>query len=247
MLYAIAGQTVDDSMPLSDRYTLKDLTITNTGLDNIPYPNSPEMKNLAWLAKTLEELEDTIGKFIIISAYRSKMVQDSITGANPDQSRPKSFHEAGMAVDIAPTDMTPEEFFGRLLASNWRQNLGEIALKPSQHTLHLSLPGKFVGRVLFMDSEKTYRQMTEEEIAQYQTPYVNESVEYPIDSLNLSSIDFTAGQEGVDATGELGDESSASDIELMIEKQNKFPWFLVGGVFILVAGGIALYVRGQRK
>lgn len=157
---------------LSKYYTLRDLTVTNTGLSNMP--NEAEYANIQWLARTLDEIFDDIGEFSIISGYRTSAVQNAIKNLDPNQPRPKSFHEAGMAVDLYPTKMSIEEFYGRILASSkWKNELGEIALKPTQNAIHLSLgiPGKR-GLAMVMDEAGNYIAQTADQIQAWADPYV---------------------------------------------------------------------------
>lgn len=164
---------MDKNMTLYGKYRLKDLTITNYDLPNMP--NEAELKNLKWLAKVLTDLENDIGPFTIISAFRSYQVQNAVLGHSPTAqvNRNKSFHEAGMAVDLWPTTQTIEAFFGKILASDyWPENLGEISIKPSQNAIHLSLPTTRLKNKPMILEGGSYRKLTQNEIEEYRKPYM---------------------------------------------------------------------------
>lgn len=165
-------------MKLSDKYTLRDLTITNQ-----PYPNMPlnqgELDNLKWLAKTLESMESEIGPFKLISAFRSPEVHNAVTGSTkvpPD--RAKSFHEAGMAIDMYPTTMSIQQYYAKILEGPWKDKLGEIALKPTQNALHLSLPTeKYRGVAMVMDEKDNYVKQTAEQIQDWISEYGSKALQ----------------------------------------------------------------------
>lgn len=119
---------------LSTHYYVRDLIPTNTGLDNDP-PRSIAPK-LQGLAKLLEELETKIGPFVIASAYRSPQVNDAVGGSSTSR------HLAGDAVDISPTTMTAEKYWGAILLDDLlREKMGHIAWKSHQNNaLHITLP-----------------------------------------------------------------------------------------------------------
>lgn len=179
-------------MQLNAKYKLDDLTITNA-----PYPNTPtdsELKNIKWLADTLLELEHDIGPFQLISAFRCGIVQNWVKGFPLDllpPKRSKSFHEAGMAADIFPTTMTIQDYFGKILASEkWKSKLGEIALKPSQNTLHISLPTETkVGLAMVMDEAGNYIKIAADEIEAWAKPFLASAEEFASDiSSGVTSV-----------------------------------------------------------
>lgn len=169
---------LDPTEPLSNRFTLADLTVTNSGLPNMPEADSQEYTNLKWLAGVLDELWDSIGPFQIISGFRSPELQEKLRAAGEPTAAKRSFHEAGMAVDIYPSNMSIDEFFGKILASDWKEKLGEISIKPTQNTLHLSLPTeKTQGVIMALNQAGAYVRLTAEEIADYAAPYLEAAVE----------------------------------------------------------------------
>jgi CheY-like chemotaxis protein len=89
-------------MNISPHFTLAELTVTNTGLDNTPSPAIIE--NLKVLASTLERIRTLLGKPIqVTSAYRSTRVNNAVRGAAG------SFHLVGLACDLQVAGMTPYE------------------------------------------------------------------------------------------------------------------------------------------
>lgn len=81
-------------MRLTDNFTLKELTKTNTGLPNLI--TDLEIDNLSRLCqKVLQPLRDIYGKPIIVnSGYRSERVNKAVGGV------PTSQHRRGEAADI---------------------------------------------------------------------------------------------------------------------------------------------------
>ena len=81
-------------MRLTDNFTLKELTKTNTGLPNLI--TDLEIDNLSRLCqKVLQPLRDIYGKPIIVnSGYRSERVNKAVGGV------PTSKHRRGEAADV---------------------------------------------------------------------------------------------------------------------------------------------------
>lgn len=93
-------------MQLSKNFTLDELTHSEVALrngwDNTPPPAVYE--NLVRLANLLEQVRFLLGKPILInSAYRSKLVNDSLGSKDTSQ------HRLGCAADIRVGGMTVEE------------------------------------------------------------------------------------------------------------------------------------------
>lgn len=128
------SDTLDPDLILSKRYKVRDLTVTNTGLDNDP-PEALE-STLRKFAGVLDNIYDRIGPFNISSAYRSSEVNDAVNGSSTSR------HMEGDAADISPTTMTAEKFWGAiLLDSSVKNSLGHIAYKKHQiNSIHLTLP-----------------------------------------------------------------------------------------------------------
>jgi len=85
-------------MKLSENFTLKELTTTNTGLSNVP--NADQVENLKQLVENvLQPLRDAYGMPIqVTSGFRSLSVNAKIGGAATSQ------HTKGQAVDIVCRD-----------------------------------------------------------------------------------------------------------------------------------------------
>ena len=182
-------------MKLSNKYTLRDLTITNEPLPNMP-TNEAELANLKWLARTLEDLEADFGPFKIFSAFRSPEVNAAVKNLGADAPVKKSFHEAGMAVDILPQNMSIQEMYGRILAGPWKDKLGEIALKPTQGTLHLSLPTeKYRGVAMVMDAAGVYVRQSADQIQEFAQPYIDQALQAVEES--VYDTDQATGEKSV--------------------------------------------------
>jgi hypothetical protein len=93
-------------MQISEHFTLEELTASQAAvrnrLDN--RPGLEEVKNLRWLAGTLEEVRKLVGSPIhVSSAYRSPAVNKAVGGSI------KSAHMHGLAADITVSGMTSRD------------------------------------------------------------------------------------------------------------------------------------------
>lgn len=161
VLSQIEKQQYDPNMILGGGFTLADLTPTNTGIDNSP--ESPEiLQNLTELADLLGWIRTNIGDFIIHSAYRNTEVNSKVGGALG------SLHQSGKAADIQPIGMSLVDMFVKLIDPSVASMFGEIAIKASQGTLHVSTPDPKVGtgKIMKMLDGKYYR-LTQDEIESY--------------------------------------------------------------------------------
>lgn len=81
-------------MNLTTNFTLKEMLVTSTGLDNTP--DQTQMVRLRKLALCLEDVRKAVGdrRVIVRSAFRTKEVNTKVKGS------PTSSHMAGDAADI---------------------------------------------------------------------------------------------------------------------------------------------------
>jgi zinc D-Ala-D-Ala carboxypeptidase len=102
-------------MQISEHFTLEELTASQAAarnnLDN--RPGLEDVKNLRWLAGTLEEVRKLVGKPInVSSAYRSPAVNKAVGGTA------KSAHIRGLAADITVSGMTSIDLANLILSSD---------------------------------------------------------------------------------------------------------------------------------
>jgi hypothetical protein len=162
-----------DSM-LSTNYSIADLCLTNQSLTAPNFPDSQyQLDNLVLLADMLENLTTNVGPFTILSGFRTHELQVALKeGGAPTGSGALSFHEVGRAVDINPTSMSLADYFGTILANQDLANqFAELALKPSQNAIHMSInvPGDTrTPRILVLDpTTNSYVKATTDQIASY--------------------------------------------------------------------------------
>lgn len=127
------GAALPGSTSLSPNFYVRDLTVTNTGI-----PNDADVSfqgNLKALAQTLELLRE-IDTFTVVSGYRSPAVNSAVKG------QPGSYHTQGLAADIVPHKLTPEQFWFKIHNNpRYRNAVGEYILYPEEHgSLHVSAP-----------------------------------------------------------------------------------------------------------
>jgi len=92
-------------MNLSKNFTLKELTRTDTGIENVP--DVTALDNLAKLAVTLERVREVCGNRSILckSGYRSKAVNAKVKGSAT------SAHMRGLALDFIVTGQPISDTF----------------------------------------------------------------------------------------------------------------------------------------
>lgn len=122
-------------MQLTPHFTLEELTSSEAadrnGWDNTP--NDAELANLRRLADFLEQVKVVLnGKPIMInSAFRSKLVNDSVG------SKDSSQHRVGCAADIRVPGMTPDEVVKAVIASKISY---DQVIREFDRWTHISVP-----------------------------------------------------------------------------------------------------------
>jgi putative chitinase len=128
---------------LSPHFTLEELTVTNTGIDNSPPPAM--VPTLKALAAKLEEVRKLLGDkpISINSAYRNKAVNAAVGGV------PTSAHALGFAVDFTCASFgTPFEVCKKIAASKLafdqliheRRDWIHLSIDPRNRRQLLTLP-----------------------------------------------------------------------------------------------------------
>jgi zinc D-Ala-D-Ala carboxypeptidase len=122
---------------LSKNFTLEELTVTNTGLPNVP--NDEEIKQLTLLATTvLQPIRDVLGPVIINSGFRGEAVNAAVGGVLTSQ------HRLGQAADTEYQNYSLEDAFewirhhitfGQLIIEEKHRPDGSVA-----RWIHVSLP-----------------------------------------------------------------------------------------------------------
>lgn len=132
-------------MRLSQHFTLAELTVTNTGLDNVP--KGEVLDRLFLTADKLEKVREVLGNkpILISSAYRSPVVNKKVGGVS------NSDHMSGYCVDFTcPSFGTPYEICKELLLAkikfdqliHERRRWVHISFAPSMRRQMLTLPVK---------------------------------------------------------------------------------------------------------
>lgn len=185
----------DLNAPLTQNYTLGEFLVTNQALSQ---PNMPSQvshyDNLVLLAEMKEKLDYYIGKSRIVSAYRSKELQEKLRAQGEPTASGLSFHEVGRAFDLVPTEMSIADFFGMILASPLREEFAEIAIKPSQGALHLAInvPGDVrEPKITGLNQEGIYARLGVDEIAEYIKPFLKSTEEAFDEAMRLVSYNKT--------------------------------------------------------
>jgi len=162
----------DEHYDFTPKFTYELLTKTSHDVDNTP--NADELANLKWLATFLEEVYSTVGPFEVVSGFRTKQLQELLRSEGEPTAARKSFHEAGMAVDVYPTNMSLEEFYW-LLVSSFYGRIGEPSIKAAQNAVHFALPTPSnISKIMALNSETgVYEKIDEATIQQKITQYAS--------------------------------------------------------------------------
>ncbi len=164
----------DPDMQISKHFTLRDLCVTSTGVENIP--DDAAIANLTRLGAVLDQIWDKIGHFTIASAFRSQAVQNAIKGGAAGSNAAAmaatlSRHTVGDAADLTPTSMPLDEFFTKLYVNEGiREQLGQIVNKAEggESSVHITLPyGTFDGTMMYVNDAGQYVRFTPDEITDW--------------------------------------------------------------------------------
>ena len=121
-------------------FTLKEMTRTDTGLDNRP-TTWEQVENLMVTANRLDTVRLKFGKAVRVNcAFRSEAVNERVGGV------PTSAHTQGLAADICAYDGT--ESGNRRLYAICRESI--ISLSIDQLILYTEKPGVESSRIRFM-------------------------------------------------------------------------------------------------
>lgn len=171
---------ITPNLQLSADYKLADLCVTSQSLSapNIPDRDGP-VNNLMVTASVLEQVTGLVGPFNILSGFRTQELEDKLTAQGEPTASGISMHQMGRAVDIYPTTMSLDEFYGQLLANaNLRSLFAEIAYKPSQNSIHLAVQTPDDNRdikILGLDDAGQYVRLSLDQIQDFIAPYMTDA------------------------------------------------------------------------
>lgn len=129
-------------MMLSKHFSLSELIVTSTGLDNSP--TSEHMAHLRVLAAFLDKIREVCGNapITVNSAYRSPEVNHAVGGvANSD-------HPLGWAGDLKHSILTPLQFAHAIAYGKLKGQYDQVILETSRHVVHVSVNPRMRGQVL---------------------------------------------------------------------------------------------------
>ena len=116
----------------STHFSLAELTVTETGLSNVP--NAMARENLERLAsEVLEPLRGRFGPIIVNSAYRSPAVNAAVSGSSTSR------HMLGLASDIYAQDGTPPSTLAAWLYDQANLPLDQVIIYWNNGYLHIAM------------------------------------------------------------------------------------------------------------
>lgn len=117
-------------MRLSPNFTLAELTVTGTGLPNVP--NEAEIESLRTLAmRILQPIRDRLGKPITVtSGFRAQAVNRAVGGSST------SDHLRGNSADIKTASMNSAQFARYVLTLNLP--FDQLIVYPGTDRIHVS-------------------------------------------------------------------------------------------------------------
>ena len=129
---------------LSDHFTLGEMTVTSTGLNN--QPTTAHFANLKRTAEHMEKVRAALGKPIKVnSAYRSATVNRKVGGVAT------SAHCQGYAVDFRIDGMTPLAICRAIIAAGIKF---DQLIEENGRWTHISFDPRMRGQVLTMRDGK---------------------------------------------------------------------------------------------
>jgi zinc D-Ala-D-Ala carboxypeptidase len=137
---------------ITPNFTLKELTITNTGLDNTP--NESQLKSLELLSTNLEDVRVALGNkpLLISSAFRSKAVNKAVGGS----TNPPSAHTFGYAADFQVKGLAVKEICDLIDEAGVRYDQMIEEYHKGTTWVHISFdPRLRQQRLLFKDGKYT--------------------------------------------------------------------------------------------
>lgn len=133
-------------MKLSENFTFAELTVTSTGLPNIP--SDYDMDRLRRLAGTMEEIRYALGRYPITinSGYRSEQVNHAVGGSK------SSAHLRGDAADfVCPKYGSPRQICLAIIDAEI--DFDQLICEDNKW-VHIGLSDKPRGQVMTMKSGK---------------------------------------------------------------------------------------------
>lgn len=127
-------------MQLSPHFSLKEFTVTHTGLDN--KPDAEHMINLHITAFGMEQVRFILGRkpIYITSAYRNRKVNAAVGGVS------NSDHALGLAVDFRHGVYNAKQ--AASLLENSDLLFDQLILERNDSIIHLSFNSRFRRQIL---------------------------------------------------------------------------------------------------
>lgn len=201
-------------------------TATAKGISNAPDLFSPQASNLSTLSSMLGALCNEIGPFTVASAFRSQALQDELL-AEGLPAAAHSLHTDGKAADIIPTTMSARDFFKAILNSHWYNDMGEIFIKESQGSLHITLPAPEYGKIGFagyLTAGETYIHMPDSQVQTF----------------------LATGELPYDVAAPTGDTPATPEAEGTVDTFGSTdPTVAIAFVALLASAGFLLYAFGD--
>jgi len=125
-------QSERETMELSDNFTLKEATKTETGLPNVPDEKAKAFAQLLAIF-ILQPIRNKFGRYEINSWYRSSRVNRAVGGSSTSQ------HLEGQAADGYPEEADTYEVYKWIVEKSGLY-FGQCIIYPVEGFIHISLP-----------------------------------------------------------------------------------------------------------